>query len=181
MTLTDAGARLLPGISDGLAAFARAVELVRATAADAPLIVTTTNAFAARWLFHVCRIGVNATPISRCRLSARTVWSIFMPAQRIWPYGMQGCHPKVGFHQTVEDRHWPACAPTVMPTSPSRPKVIDLRGRTLIHAAWLPEDDAAPTWKRWLSAARAAGQSVPEWSGMRHLTFARTRMRSKQL
>jgi LysR family glycine cleavage system transcriptional activator len=50
MTLTDAGARLLPGISDGLAAFARAVELVRATAADAPLIVTTTNAFAARWL-----------------------------------------------------------------------------------------------------------------------------------
>jgi DNA-binding transcriptional LysR family regulator len=44
MTLTDAGARLLPGISDGLAAFARAVELVRATAADAPLIVTTTRA-----------------------------------------------------------------------------------------------------------------------------------------
>jgi LysR family glycine cleavage system transcriptional activator len=52
-----------------------------------------------------------------------------------------------------------------------RPKVIDLRGRTLIHTAWLPEDDAAPTWKRWLSAVRAAGQSVPEWGAMKHLTF----------
>jgi LysR family glycine cleavage system transcriptional activator len=171
MTLTDAGARLLPGISDGLAAFARAVELVRATAADAPLTVTTTNAFAARWLIPrlpdwrerhpdlpLQVIGTDSVVdlhAGEAQLAIRYA--------RLPPEGLVS-------DKLCEDRHWPACAPTVVPTA-GRRKVIDLRGRTLIHAAWLPEDDAAPTWKQWLSAARVAGQSVPEWSAMKHLTF----------
>ena len=181
MTLTDAGARLLPGISDGLAAFARAVELVRATAADAPLIVTTTNAFAARWLIPrlpdwrerhpdlpLQVIGTDSLVDLHAGAAHLAIRYARLPPEGWFPPNC-GRSPLASLRA---DRH---------ATSPSRPKVIDLRGRTLIHAAWLPEDDAAPTWKRWLSAARAAGQSVPEWSGMRHLTFARTRMRSKQL
>jgi LysR family glycine cleavage system transcriptional activator len=79
-----------------------------------------------------------------------------------------------------EDRHWPACAPTVVPTA-GRRKVIDLRGRTLIHAAWLPEDDAAPTWKLAVCCTGGGTERARmERDETPHLP-RRRRMRSKQL
>jgi LysR family glycine cleavage system transcriptional activator len=170
LTLTDAGARLLPGISEGLATFARAVELVRAMAIEAPLSVTTTNAFAARWLiprlpdWRECHPEIPLQVIgtdSVVDLHAGEA-HVAIRYARTPPKGLVSA-------KLCEDRHWPACAPMLVPTEPSRPEMIDLRGRTLIHAAW--DDDAAPTWNRWLSAMRTRGVSVPEWNAMKHLIF----------
>lgn len=147
LTLTDAGARLLPGISEGLATFARAVELVRAMAIEAPLSVTTTNAFAARWLiprlpdWRECHPEIPLQVIgtdSVVDLHAGEA-HVAIRYARTPPKGLVSA-------KLCEDRHWPACAPMLVPTEPSRPEIIDLRGRTLIHAAWGPDDDAAPTW-----------------------------------
>ncbi|MBS0244639.1 MAG: LysR family transcriptional regulator, partial [Proteobacteria bacterium] len=50
LVLTEKGARLFPVIRDGLAAFAGAIASIRQGADQQPLRVTTTNAFASRWL-----------------------------------------------------------------------------------------------------------------------------------
>ncbi len=50
LSLTEAGARLFPIIRDGLEAFAIAIATVKRDGDKQPLRVTTTNAFASRWL-----------------------------------------------------------------------------------------------------------------------------------
>lgn len=50
LALSDAGLRLFPPIRDGLDAFAAALSSLRADAHAVPLRITTTNAFASRWL-----------------------------------------------------------------------------------------------------------------------------------
>ena len=50
LSLTDAGARLFPAIRGGLEAFAAAIAAVKRDGNQQPLRVTTTNAFASRWL-----------------------------------------------------------------------------------------------------------------------------------
>jgi LysR family transcriptional regulator, glycine cleavage system transcriptional activator len=50
LTLTEAGKTLFPVIRDGLDAFAEAIMTVRDRVVQQRLRVTTTNAFAARWL-----------------------------------------------------------------------------------------------------------------------------------
>src|SRR4029079_12017393 len=50
LSLTDAGASLFPAIRGGLEAFAVAIAAVKRDRALQPLRVTTTNAFASRWL-----------------------------------------------------------------------------------------------------------------------------------
>src|ERR1051326_4709839 len=50
LSLTEAGVRLFPVIRDGLEAFAAAIAAVKRDEGKQPLRVTTTNAFASRWL-----------------------------------------------------------------------------------------------------------------------------------
>src|SRR5215831_11574161 len=50
LSLTQAGARLFPVVRDGLEAFATALAAIRRHGDRQPLRVTTTNAFASRWL-----------------------------------------------------------------------------------------------------------------------------------
>src|SRR3977135_2634928 len=51
LTWTGAGVRLFPIIRDGLETFVTAFAAVKRDGAAQPLRVTTTNAFASRWLF----------------------------------------------------------------------------------------------------------------------------------
>src|SRR5215470_2862199 len=50
LSLTEAGARLYPVICDRLEAFATAIAAIKREGNKQPLRVTTTNAFASRWL-----------------------------------------------------------------------------------------------------------------------------------
>src|SRR5436190_12766552 len=50
LSLTEAGDRLFPVIRDGLGAFATAIAAVRRDGDKQVLRITTTNAFASRWL-----------------------------------------------------------------------------------------------------------------------------------
>jgi LysR family transcriptional regulator, glycine cleavage system transcriptional activator len=62
LTLTDAGARLFPAIRDGLDTFVVAIAAVKDDAERQPLRVTTTNAFASRWLVPRLPAGGRFTP-----------------------------------------------------------------------------------------------------------------------
>ena len=172
VALTEAGARLFPVIHDGFAAFAEALDTVRAGAKARPLVVSTTNAFAARWL-------VPRLPDWRARhpdLPLEVIGTdevvdlrggeadLAIRYQRSAPAGLVAV-------ELMRDRHWPVCAPDLLPDGAAFRTPIDLSGQTLIHCHWLPNDPAPPTWARWFAAARAGGQDVPGPDATTALTF----------
>ncbi|MGE0724444.1 MAG: LysR substrate-binding domain-containing protein [Alphaproteobacteria bacterium] len=171
IALTPAGTALFPTIRDGLAAFAAALDAVRP--ADArPLVVTTTNAFAARWLLprlpdwrarhpHIALEVIGTDERIDLRAGGADVAVRYARA----------IEPGLAAHELFRDRHWPMAAPALLPRGRAFERLSGLRGQTLIHAHWLPGDPAPPTWPRWLAAARAAGHDVPATDEMTALTF----------
>jgi LysR family glycine cleavage system transcriptional activator len=43
--------------------------------------------------------------------------------------------------------------------------------RALVHCYWSPSDREAPTWERWLAAARSQGADLPAVEELKHLSF----------
>jgi len=62
LTLTEAGARLFPEIRDGFDKMSAAMSSVQDDALSQPLVVTTTNAFAGRWLLPRLALWQEAHP-----------------------------------------------------------------------------------------------------------------------
>jgi LysR family transcriptional regulator, glycine cleavage system transcriptional activator len=170
LALTDEGARLFPTIRDGLEAFAGAIASVRGNAGRQPLRITTTNAFASRWLVP--------------RLPQ---WRALRPDA---PLDVIGTDSIVDLHsgdadvairyarakpvdgiaeELLSDRFYPVCSPR-LPGSGLDPGA-GLRGNVLVHSYWSPADAEAPTWQRWLTTARRTWRDIPELSAMEHLSF----------
>jgi LysR family glycine cleavage system transcriptional activator len=73
--------------------------------------------------------------------------------------------------ELLRDTFWPVCIPELLSANGGLKRAADLRGQTLIHCDWLPMDTEAPTWRRWLSAARSKWRDVPKYDEMDHLSF----------
>lgn len=172
VALTEAGAQLYPVIRNGLTDFAAAIAAVRKTATVGPLIVTTTTAFASRWLLP--RLP------DWYRLHPRTPLEVIGTDTVLDLRGGEA-HVAVRYAHTVPetlsarklmgDRFWPMCAPRLLPRGQRLLRPSELRGQTLIHCFWSATDETAPTWQRWLSAARNDGLEAPDIAEMTHLTF----------
>jgi LysR family glycine cleavage system transcriptional activator len=170
LALTDEGARLYPVIRDGLEAFASAIASVRLNAEAHPLRVTTTNAFASRWLVP--------------RLPRWRKLSPGAPLEVIGTDGVIDLHsgeadvairyarekPADGIaEKLLSDSFFPVCSPKFAGTAFK--SAADLRGKVLVHSYWSRNDVEAPTWQRWLSAAGRKWRNVPDLSDMEHLSF----------
>ena len=170
LTLTEAGARLFPIIRDGLETFVTAFAAVRRDGDAQPLRVTTTNAFASRWL-------VPRLPRWR-KVRANA------PLEVIGTDGVLDLHagdadvairyartlPTDGIaKEFLRDCFWPVCSPELLASGLKR--AADLRGHVLVHCWWSPSDLEAPTWQRWLAAAKGKWRDVPEFKEMDHLSF----------
>ena len=170
LSLTDAGARLFPIIRDGLEAFVTAFAAVKRDGDRQPLRVTTTNAFASRWLVPRLPRWRKARPNA--------------PLDVIGTDGVLDLHagdadvairyartlPADGIaKEFLSDSFWPVCSPELLTSGLKR--AADLRGHVLVHCWWSPSDLGAPTWQRWLAAARGKWRDVPEFKDMDHLSF----------
>jgi LysR family glycine cleavage system transcriptional activator len=172
LALTDVGARLHPVITERLALLAEAVARARADVGDGPLIVTTTNAFAARWLiprlpdWRVSHPDIPLEVISSDAVADLQTGEAHLAIRyaRTPPAGLV-------LRKLYEDRHWAACKPGLLRTGSPAPRFVELRGKTPIHAQWSPDYKDAPTWSRFLAAARATGRSVPDVDEVTHLRF----------
>ena len=170
LTLTEAGARLFPVIRDGLETFVTAFAAVKRDGDAQPLRVTTTNAFASRWLVprlpHWRKVRPNA------------------PLEVIGTDGVLDLHagdadvairyartlPTDGIaKEFLRDSFWPVCSPELVGSGLKR--AADLRRHVLVHCYWSPSDLEAPTWQRWLAAAKGKWRDVPEFKEMDHLSF----------
>ncbi|MET0568757.1 MAG: LysR substrate-binding domain-containing protein, partial [Hyphomicrobiaceae bacterium] len=170
LALTEDGARLFPVLHDGLGAFDKVLASVRRDTGLQPLRITTTNAFASRWL-------VPRLPL----------WRALHPNAPLEVIGTDGVidlhsgEADVAIRYTrtkpadgvadklLSDRFFPVCSPSLA-RSPFQ-SGNDLRGNVLVHSYWSPADAEAPRWQRWLAAARRKWRDVPEFSEMEHLSF----------
>ena len=170
LSLTEAGACLFPIIRDGLEAFATAIATVRRERDKQPLRVTTTNAFASRWLVPRLprwrKVRPNA-PLdvigtdSVLDLHAGDADVAIRYARTLPTDGIA--------KEFLSDSFWPVCNPGLLASGLT--SAADLRGHVLVHCYWSPSDLGAPTWQRWLAVARSKWRDVPEFKDMDHLSF----------
>ncbi len=153
LALSEAGARLFPAIRDGFDALASALSTVSGEAEAQPLRVTTTSAFASRWL--VPRLSLWRAAHAQIALSIigvdRVVKLDAGEADLAIRYARAA--PQSASHEIFRDRFYPVCTPNLLSKGPSISRASDLAGYPLIHFDWFANDPMAPNWKRWFDTA----------------------------
>src|SRR5262245_5456096 len=173
LALTDAGARLFPAVRGGLEAFAAAIGVVKRAGDQQPLRVTTTNAFASRWL--VPRLPGWAKLHPRTPLEVIGTDSVLdLPAGEgdvASRYATSRMSATAGSaEELLSDMFWPMCSPRLR-SSGRLKKPADLKKHVLVHCYWQPADREPPTWQKWFAVARRKWRDIPEFKDMQHLSF----------
>ncbi len=173
LTLTDAGAQLFPAIRSGLEAFAAAIAVVKRDSDRQPLRVTTTNAFASRWLVPRLPAWRKLHPNMPLEvIGTDTVLDLQAGDGDVAiRYATSRAVPTDGIaDDLLSDTFWPVCSPHLLSMRRLR-RPIDLAEHVLVHSYWSPADSDPPTWQRWLAAAHRRWREVPEFKHMQHLNF----------
>jgi|SRR5581483_7555682 len=173
LSLTDAGARLFPAIRGGLEAFAAAIAAVKRDGDLQPLRVTTTNAFASRWL--VPRLPAWRKLHPEAPLDIIGTDSVLDlragDGDVAIRYATSRVAPADGLaEQFLSDTFWPICSPRLL-ASDRLKRPLDLKKHVLVHSYWGPSDRDPPTWHKWLTMARRRWRHVPDFKEMQHLSF----------
>jgi LysR family glycine cleavage system transcriptional activator len=156
LALSVAGARLFPAIRDGFEVFATAISSLLTEAHTQPLRVTTTNAFASRWLVprlslwreaheHIALSIIGADRV--VRLDADEA-DLAIRYARSAPHGAS--------REIFRDRFFPVCSPKLLAQRPAISRADDLRAYPFIHFDWFANDRTAPNWERWFEMVSAA-------------------------
>jgi LysR family transcriptional regulator, glycine cleavage system transcriptional activator len=170
--LTEAGTRLFPVIREGLDCFADALSAAQELPLERSLKVSTTNAFASRWLvprLHLWRQvhpGISLEIIGtdrvlnlqggECDIAIR--WTSDPPAGLV-------------ARELFKSKFLVLCNPTSLPGGKPLGSYHELRFHTVIHWYWSPQAVHPPTWRWWLDGLRAQDPTVPFLEELDQLTF----------
>jgi LysR family glycine cleavage system transcriptional activator len=155
LALSVAGARLFPPIREGFDVFASALSSLRTEADAKPLRVTTTGAFASRWLVprlslwreaHA-HIALSIIGVDRVVQLETDEADLAIRYARSLPRGASG--------EIFRDQFFPVCSPKLLAKRPIIQCASDLRAYPLIHFDWFAKDQTAPNWQRWFEMASA--------------------------
>ena len=172
VTLTAAGARLYPVLRQGLDAFAYAVDELLASDPEQTLTVTTTNAFASRWLVPRLPSWSESYPgINLEVIGTDAVADLANGDADVAIRYMYDAPRDLVAKELLRDAFFPTCSPALLAGRRHIECLDDLRHHTLIHCYWSPADPHAPTWKRWLEAAVRIAPPAPSTSELQQLTF----------
>jgi LysR family glycine cleavage system transcriptional activator len=153
LALSEAGAKLFPAIRDGFDVFASALSSLSADAEAKPLRVTTTGAFASRWLvprLSQWRAAHRDTALSIIGVD-RVVKLEVGEADLAIRYARSAPHG--ASEEIFRDRFFPVCTPELLAKGPIISDPSDLARHPLIHFDWFANDPMAPNWKRWFEMA----------------------------
>lgn len=154
LALTEAGAALLPGLTEGLDAVAAAVRRVRALERGGRLNVSTSTVFAAKWLVPRLDRFHAAHPEIEVRISATAQLVDFArdEVDVALRYG-RGQYPGLASEWLLCDRVFPVCSPKLLQGPHPLRTPADLRHHQLLHDGMQRIDDTMPDWRMWLKAA----------------------------
>ncbi len=158
LALTKAGENYYPPVRDGFDRFANATGQLLAEEGAGPLTVSTTIAFAAKWL--VPRLG-------RLRLEQPEIDVRIHATDEIVDFAREnvdvairygrGRYPGLHAERLFDDEVFPVCGPGLIDGSPPLRKPDDLRHHTLLHFEWAKHNETDPSWRLWLRAAGITG------------------------
>jgi LysR family glycine cleavage system transcriptional activator len=155
LALSDAGARLFPTIRDGFNGFAAALSsLPTEREGEAkPLRVTTTSAFASRWLVPRISLWREVHPDIPLAIIGvdRVVNLDDGEADLAIRYARSA--PRDASAEILRDQFYPVCSPKLLAKGPTIRRASDIGGYPLIHFDWFANDATAPNWKRWFEMA----------------------------
>ena len=147
--LTPAGQSLFPALRDGFDAMERAVRNVRPQARQRALVLSTTMAFASRWLLP--RLARAHPGIAlHLHTSDEPVDLHGGAAQLAIRYG-PGRYPGLESTPLLPSRFAPVCAPALRVQGAD-----DLARVSLIGFEWFRRDAATPDWPLWFERAGVA-------------------------
>jgi len=159
--LTEAGQLCLPGVRDGFARLAEAVDGLRALKTDNVLSVTTSPSFAAKWLVPRLERFRAANPELDVRIDASTQLVDF--ARENIDAGIRygaGSYPGLESETLFGTEVFPVCSPRLRKGPQALRFPADLKQHTLLHTEWFARADE-PDWRMWLLAA---GVSDVDWT-----------------
>ena len=173
LALTGAGERLFPVIRNGFDAFAAAIASASPGVGQRPLRVTCPNAFASRWLvprlpkwreeqptIPLEIIGTDAV----LDLRAGNADVAIRYARRM-PLDLAA-------QELFRDTFFPVCSPELLAKATRYiERAADLLHYPLIHFDWMNRDHEAPTWSRWLAAARSVDPGIQDTNKAWDLSF----------
>jgi len=172
LSLTQAGARLFPAVRDGLAAFADALGAIRRHGDRQPLRVTTPNAFASRWLVPRLARWRKLRPDTPLEVIGTDSVVDLRAGDADVAIRYARVAPRDGrAEQFLQDTFWPVCSPQLLAGGGRLKTPADLKRQVLVHYYWPPSDLEAPTWQRWLAAARGKWRGAPAFKDLEHLSF----------
>ena len=172
LSLTPAGSRLFPVVRDGLDGFAATLGAIRRQGDRQPLRVTTTNAFASRWLVPRLARWRKLRPDAPLEVIGTDNVIDLRAGEADVAIRYSRTQPRDGRAELLlQDAYWPVCSPDLLAAGGRAQRPADLKRHVLIHYYWPPSDLAAPTWQRWLAAARKKWRDVPDFGEIEHLSF----------
>jgi LysR family transcriptional regulator, glycine cleavage system transcriptional activator len=149
LTLTEAGAALLAGLTDGFQRIALAVDAVRPRPESKVVTVSMLSTFAMRWLLPRLGHFNQAHPDIEVRLST-SVEPVDLARGDIdcaIRFG-RGDWPGLVADRLFAERLTAVCSPALLAKGAPLETPEDLRGHTLLHARLRPDH-----WRIWLHAA----------------------------
>ncbi len=182
VALTWAGQQLFPVVRDGLESLADAINGVRVGAAGGRLRVTTTNAFAARWLVPRLPKWREAHPRRKLDIvGTDAVLNLETGEADISIRYVRRAPTEGPSVELVRDTFLVVANPKLVGRSRKPLNPVELGQFPLIEAGWPASDKDAPTWRQWETAARKHHKHVPESfrSGQPGLSRRASRHRSR--
>ncbi|AMO94733.1 glycine cleavage system transcriptional activator [Collimonas fungivorans] len=150
LRLTAAGSELYVALREGFDLFAAAINRIQLRDTAHMLTISTTPAFAARWLLP--RLGAFRKAYPKQDLRIHTSVEIAPldghTADIAIRYGL-GSWPGLGAEKLFDDRIAPVCSPLLKVK-----KTRDLLKHTLIHCEWQSMLRKASTWRAWAQRAK---------------------------
>lgn len=172
MSLTWAGERLFPVVRDGLDLFSEALTAIRSGAAKGRLRVTTTNAFAARWLVPRLPTWQQAHPGLRLDIiGTDTVLNLRAGETDVAIRYMREKPTDATSVELFRDTYYVVASTALVGRARKRLAPHELARLPLIESEWPPTAAGAPNWQHWEAAARKRGHNVPALATTASLSF----------
>ena len=156
LLLTSAGARLYPALRNGFDALASAMALLAEEDVQAPLRVTSPNAFASKWLVPQLPKWREANPSVPLEIiGTDAVLDLRAGAADVAIRYARKPPPDLVAQEVFRDVYIPVCSPRQLERYDPIERAADLLRLPLINYDWVNGDPEAPTWRLWLDVARS--------------------------
>jgi LysR family glycine cleavage system transcriptional activator len=172
LALTEAGARLFPVVRDGLDAFETTLSDIHVGSKNNTLIISTTSAFASRWLVPRLPLWRKLHPGVRMKLiSTDTNLDLRSGECDLAIRYMPTAPTDLMSHELVRDRYIAVCSPTMLPSGLPFKNLEDLRGKTMIHWDWSSLEVHPTPWHWWQELTQSSDSTALDIEDVSQLYF----------